>query len=129
MFNNVNWNKIINNVLSYIKKDWKYLIIKVSISQTTYTAKFYYSTKNNEFIDLYKIINDEKRSTINDITMSELKIIPKNFNDPKEKMFITIKTENTGNVKVIYRDIKDGDKLPFDEEHEYIKLNEKDKII
>lgn len=127
MFNNVNWNKIINNVLPYIKKDWKCLMIKASISQTTYTAKFYYSKGDNKFIDLYDIINNEKVSIINDETMSELEKIPKTFNDSKEKMFLTIKAENTGNVKVIYRDIKDGDKLPWDEEHKYLKLNEKDK--
>lgn len=129
MFDNVNWNKIINNILSYIEKDWKYLIIKADISQTSYSSKFYYSKNNNEFIDLYNVIEREKISVVNSDTMSELKKITEKFNDYKEEMFLTIKVENKGNVKVIYRDIKEGNKLPFDESHKHLQLNENDKIM
>lgn len=129
MFDNVNWNKIINNILSYIEKDWKYLIIKADISQTSYSSKFYYSKNNNEFIDLYNVIEREKVSVVNSDTASELKKITEKFNDYKEKMFLTIKVENKGNVKVIYRNIKEGNKLPFDESHKHLHLNENDKIM
>lgn len=129
MFDNINWNKIINNILSYIEKDWKYLIIKADISQTSYSSKFYYSKNNNEFIDLYNVIEREKISVVNSDTMSELKKITEKFNDYKEEMFLTIKVENKGNVKVIYRDIKEGNKLPFDESHKHLQLNENDKIM
>lgn len=129
MFDNVNWNKIINNILSYIEKDWKYLIIKADVSQTSYSIKFYYSKNNNEFIDLYKVIEQKKIFVVNNDTMSELKKITEKFNDYKEKMFLTIKVENKGNVKVIYRDIKDGNKLPWDEIDKHLHLNENDKII
>lgn len=129
MFDNVNWNKIINNILSYIEKDWKYLIIKADISQTSYSSKFYYSKNNNEFIDLYNVIERERISVVNSDTMSELKKITEKFNDYKEEMFLTIKVENKGNVKVIYRDIKEGNKLPFDESHKHLQLNENDKIM
>lgn len=129
MFDNVNWNKIINDILSYIEKDWKYLIIKADISQTSYSAKFYYSKNNNEFIDLYNVIEREKVSVVNNDTISELKKITEKFNDYKEKMFLTIKVENKGNVKVIYRDIKAVNKLPWDESHKHLQLNENDKIM
>lgn len=129
MFDNVNWNKIINNILFYIEKDWKYLIIKADISQTSYSSKFYYSKNNNEFIDLYNVIERKKISVVNSDTMSELKKITEKFNDYKEEMFLTIKVENKGNVKVLYRDIKEGNKLPFDESDKHLQLNENDKIM
>ena len=129
MFDNVNWNKIINNILFYIEKDWKYLIIKADVSQTSYSAKFYYSKNNDDFIDLYNAIEQEKVSVVNNDTMSELKKITEKFNDYKEKMFLTIKVENKGNVKVIYRDIKEENKLPWDEKRKYLQLNENDKIM
>ena len=129
MFDNVNWEAFINNVLSYVEKDWKYLIIKADISQTSYSSKFYYSKNNSEFIDLYNVIEREKISIVNSDTMSELKKITEKFNDYKEEMFLTIKVENKGNVKVIYRDIKEGNKLPFDESDKHLQLNENDKIM
>ena len=126
MFDNVRWDKIINNILYYIKK-WKYLIVKMDISKTSYSTKYYYSQNGNEYIDLYNIIDSEQSSVLSDNTIQELKKITEKFKDYKEKMFITMKVEKTGNVKIIYRDIKEGNKLPFDESIKYLKLNENDK--
>ena len=44
-------------------------------------------------------------------------------------MFLIIKVENKGNVKVIYKDIKEGNKLPWDESHKHLQLNENDKVM
>ena len=129
MFDNVNWNGIINNILSHMDKNWKYLIIKADISKTSYSAKYYYSKNNKNFIDLYDVIDREKVSAVNDGTISELKKITEKFNDYKEEMFLIIKVENKGNVKVIYKDIKEGNKLPWDESHKHLQLNENDKVM
>ena len=127
MFDNVNWNGIINNILSHIDKNWKSLIIKADISKTSYSVKYYYSKNNNDFIDLYNVIGDEKVSVVNNDTLSELKKITENFIPFKESMFLTIKVEKTGNVKVMYRNIKKSNKLPYDASYKYLQLNENDK--
>lgn len=129
MFDNVNWNEIINNILSYIKKDWKYLIVKSDFSKTSYSTNFYYSKDGKEFTNLYNEIDDDKISLLVNNIINELKKITEKFNDHKEKMFLTMKVEKTGNVKIIYRHIKEGNKLPFDEGYKYLQLNDNDKII
>lgn len=127
MFDNINWEKIINSILTYIKKDWKYLIAKFVISKTSYSIKYYYSRNGKDFIDLYNEIDDEKGFLLMDSIMIELKKLIEKFDDHKEKMFLTIKAEKNGNVKIIYRDIKDGNKLPYGEDDKYLQLNENDK--
>ena len=125
MFDNINWEKIINDVLTYIKKDWKYLIVKFSISKTSYSIKYYYSRNEIDYYDLYNEIDTKKSSLL----MDTIKKITETFDVHKQKMFLTIKAEKSGNVKVIYKDIKNTKKLPYDEEIKYLKLNENDKIF
>lgn len=128
MFDNVNWNGIINNVISYIEKDWKYLIIKVDISRTSFSADFYYSKNGNEFIRLYDAIEKEKVQIIFNNTNSELEKISDKFKEYKNiRMFLTIKADKSGNVKILYRNINEGINLPWDESRKYLKLNENDK--
>lgn len=125
MFDNIKWNEIINNILCYVKK-WKYLIVKFVISKTSYSIKYYYSQNGKEFIDLYNVIDDDTGFQLMDSVMNELKNLIEKFDDHKEKMFLTIKVEKSGNVKIIYKDIKNGNKLPFDEDNKFLKLNEND---
>lgn len=127
MFDNINWEIIINNILTYVKKDWKYLIVKFVISKTSYSIKYYYSQNGKEFIDLYNVIDDDTGFRLMDSVMNELKNLIEKFDDHKEKMFLTIKAEKSGNVKIIYKDIKNGNKLPFDEDNKFLNLNEDDK--
>ncbi len=75
MFDNVNWNEFINTVLSYIKKGWKYLVIKADVTKSSYTAKFYYSNDGKEFIDLYNEIDGSERSDVFDSTIPYLEKI------------------------------------------------------
>lgn len=126
MFDNIKWNEIINNILYYVKK-WKYLIVKIDISKTSYSIKYYYSDNGNDFVDLYNIIDDEKSSELFDSIMPELQKITEKFNSHKEKMFLTMKVQKTGNVKIIYSHIKEANKLPFDESNKYLQLNDNDK--
>lgn len=70
---------------------------------------------------------DKKISLLENSIIPELKKIAEKFDDHKEIMFLTIKVEKNGNVKIIYRDIKESNKLPFDESFKYLKLNENDK--
>lgn len=127
MFNNVDWNKIINNVLSFIEKDWEFLIIKSVFSKASYSMKFYYSMNGKEFADLYNEIDDDKASMLVDNTMIEFEKITEAFKDSNEKMFLTVKVESAGNVRVVYRIVQEGDKLPYDESHEYLRLSDSDK--
>ncbi len=129
MFDNVNWNEMINKILSYIKKDWNFLVVKSTMSKTSYSSKFFYSKNGKDFIDLFNEIDDDSISLISEDVINELKKITERFEDYKETMFLTIKIEKSGNVKVIYRDIKEGDKLPFDEGNNYLKLNDSDKVM
>lgn len=129
MFDDIKWKAFINNILSYIKSNWKCVIIKADISRTSYSTKFYYSKNNNKFIDLYNVIDQKQVSVINNEAISEFKKITAKFNDYKEKMFLTIRVEKTGDVKVKYIYIKEGNKLPWDESHKYLQLNENDKLI
>lgn len=128
MFDNVKWEKIINDILYYVKS-WNYLIVKFDISKTSYSIKYYYSENGNDFVDLYNVIDDENSSELFDNIMPELKKISEKFNSHKEKMFLTMKVQKTGNVKIMYSHIKDGNKLPFDEGYKYLKLSEEDKNI
>lgn len=123
MFDNVNWNKIINNTLSYIKEDWEVLTIKSVFSKISYNMKFYYSMDGDSFTDLYNEIDDDDISPLVDNMIVELKKITERFASTEEKMFLTIEAEKTGNVKVIYRDVKEGNKLPYDEDSKYLRLN------
>lgn len=123
MFDNVNWNKIINNTLSYIKEDWEVLAIKSVFSKISYNMKFYYSMDGDSFTDLYNEIDDDDISPLVDNMIVELKKITERFASAEEKMFLTIEAEKTGNVKVIYRDVKEGNKLPYDEDSKYLRLN------
>ena len=127
MFDNVKWDVIINKTIQYIKK-WSYLIIKLDISKTGYSAKYYYSENGIDYIDLYTIIDSEKSFELLDFITPELEKVTKKFDDYKEKMFVTVKVEKNGNVKVIYKDIKEGNKLPFDESNKHLILSEEDKI-
>ena len=129
MFDNVNWNEFINNILSYIEKDWNHLIVKAVISKTSYSAAFWYSENDNDFIDLYDVIEEEKMDIIFNNTITELKKITENLKTDKESIFLTIKVEKTGNVKVVYRNIKESNKLPYDASLEYLEINENDKIM
>jgi len=129
MFDNINWEIIINNILTYVKKDWKYLIVKFVISKTSYSIKFYYSKNGKEYIDLYNIIDDDTVFQLMDSVMNELENLIEKFDDHKEIMFLTIKAEKSGNVKIIYKDIKNGNKLPYDESNKYLQLSDNDKII
>lgn len=126
MFDNVRWDEIINNILCYIK-NWKYLIVKFDISKTSYSDKYYYSKNGNDFVDLHNIINNEESFALSDNIIPELEKITEKFNDHKEKMFITMKVEKTGSVKIIYRDIKEGNKISYDESFKYLQLSENDK--
>ena len=63
MFDDIKWKAFINNILSYIKSNWKCVIIKADISRTSYSTKFYYSKKritstvfilSNQFIKKYR---------------------------------------------------------------------------
>lgn len=128
MFDNVKWEKIINDILYYVKS-WNYLIVKFDISKTSYSIKYYYSENGNDFVDLYNVIDDEKSSELFDNIMPELKKISEKFNSHKEKMFLTMKVQKTGTVKIIYSHIKDSNKLPFDEGYKYLKLSEENKNI
>ena len=128
MFDNVNWNEFINNITSHTKKSWKYLIVKADISKTSYSANFYYSKNGEEFICLNDSLSDEKLSYVYNYAMPELMKITEKFKDHKERMFLTIKVENSGNVKVIYRDVREGNKIPWDESNKNLQLNENDKM-
>ncbi len=127
MFDNVNWNDFINEVLSYLKGNWKYLIIKADISKTSYSSKFYYSKDESNYIDLYNELENNAQSDIFDATIPYLESITNKFDSGKERMFLTVKAEKSGNVKVLYRNIKDASKLPFDESINYLRINENDK--
>lgn len=129
MFDNVNWNEFINNILSYIEKDWNHLIVKAVVSKISYSAAFWYSENDNDFIDLYDAIEEEKMDIIFDNTITELKKITENLKTNEESIFLTIKVEKTGNVKVVYRNIKESNKLPYDASIEYLEINENDKIM
>lgn len=128
MFDNVNWNELLNNVISHLEKDWETLIIKADISKSSYSAKFYYAQKDKEFVDLYNVIDNEKTSAVFGDTVAALKPITANFGSYGEGMFLTVKAERNGNVKVSYRYIKDADRLPYDEGNKYLQLNEKDYL-
>ena len=128
MFDNIKWEEIINNILYYVKR-WEYLIVKFNVSKTSYSIKYYYSKNGNNYVDLYNAIDDEKSSQLFDNIMPELKKITEKFNSHKEKMFITMKVQKTGNVKIIYSYTKEGNKLPFDAGYKYLKLSEEDKNI
>ena len=129
MFDNVNWNEFINNILSCIDKNWKCLIIKADISKTSYSPAFYYSKNDKDFFNFYDVIDDKKMDIIFDNTISEFKKITETFKPNKERMFLTIKVEKMGNVKVVYRNIKESNKLPYDESRKYLQLNENDKVM
>ncbi len=128
MFDNIEWNEIINNILCYVKS-WNYLIVKIDLSKTSYSIKYYYSKNGNDFVDLYNIIDNKKSRELLDGLIPELKKITEKFNNHKEKMFLTMKVQKNGNVKILYNHIKDSNKLPFDEGYKYIKLSEEDKSI
>ena len=128
MFDNVKWEKIINDILYYVKS-WNYLIVKFDISKTSYSIKYYYSENGNDFVDLYNVIDDENSSELFDNIMPELKKISEKFNSHKEKMFLTMKVQKTGNVKIMYSHIKDSNKLPFDAGYKYLKLSSENKNI
>ena len=128
MFDNIKWEEIINNVLYYVKR-WNYLIVKFDISKTSYSIKYYYSKNGNNYVDLYNAIDDEKASQLFDNIMPELKKISEKFNSHKEKMFLTMKVQKTGNVKIMYSHIKDSNKLPFDAGYKYLKLSSENKNI
>lgn len=127
MFDNINWNKIINDILSHVEEDWKYLMIKATVSKTSYSAKIYYAKKDMDFIDLWQVIAQEKMMIVLKNALLEFKKMTENFSSLEETMLLTIKVENTGDVKILYRDIKEGDKLSFDTSHQYLELNENDK--
>jgi hypothetical protein len=127
MFDNVNWNEFINTVLSYVKKNWKYLVIKADITKSSYTAKFYYSDDGKEYIDLYNEIDGSARSNVFDSTIPYLEKITEKFENRNERLFFTVKANSNGDVKVCFRKIADGNKLPFDESTNYLRLSENDK--
>lgn len=127
MFDNINWNKILNCMIPHINKKWKYLIIKADLSQTSYSVDFHYSINGNQFIRSYDAFDKNVVREIFDRITSEFKNITDKFNGTKEKMFLTIKASNSGNVKVLYSYIKEGNKLPWDESRKYFKLSEEDK--
>jgi len=127
MFENIDWNEFINTVLSYIKEDWKKLVIKADVSRTSCSAKFYYSSDSGEYKDLYNVIDDEKVSDIFDEAIPFLENISDTFESSKERVFFTVKVNSNGDVKVYFRKIADGNKLPFDESTNYLRLSENDK--
>ena len=127
MFDNVNWNEFINTVLSYIKKDWKYLVIKADVTKSSYTAKFYFSNDGKEYIDLYNEIDGNARSDVFDSTIPYLEKITEKFETRNERLFFMVKANNNGDVKVHFRKIPEGSKLPFDESTNYLRLSENDK--
>lgn len=122
MFDNINWEKIINIILEYVKRDWKYLTIKIAISKSSYSMKYYYSNNGKEYIDINKLIDNDKVFSIMDDIADELDSLINKFESNNEKMFITIEVEKNGNVKVRYSDIKNSDKLPYDEEIKYLSI-------
>lgn len=131
MFDNVDWDKLINSVLPHIKKKWSFLIVKAEISKNSYSTKYYYTKNGQDFIDLYKEIwNDrDKVNTLNHAVDSELEKITDKFQDRKQSMLLTIKIEKIGNVKVIYKNIKNGDKLPYDQATAHLRLADNDKTM
>ena len=128
MFDNINWNKIINDILSHTKKGWKHLVIKINITKRSISEKYYYSINYKDYIDLFKQIDNKAISETNHNLMSELKPLTDKFTD-NEKMFLTVKVERNGNVKVLYKDFKEGNKIPFDESNKYLLLNQNDKTL
>lgn len=129
MFDNVNWNEFINNILSYIERDWRNLIVKAVVSKASYDVVFWCSENDNDFIDLYDVMEEKRWDIIYDNTITELEKITENFKTYEESMFLTIKVEKNGNVKVVYRKIKESNKLPYDAKLEYLEINENDKIM
>ena len=125
MFDNVNWNELINNVLIYVKK-WNYLIIKADISKSSYSTKFYYSKEDKTFLDLYSTIDGKDRRDMFNSILPNLKKISEQFKTKDERLFFTVKVESNGNVKVIYRKLNNGNKLPDDEGINYLELNKND---
>ncbi len=120
MFDNVNWNNIINSVITYIKKDWTNLTFKFFISKRSYSDKYYYSMDGKNFIDLYKDIDVQNILSLSNSIRPELKKIMENIEDDNGKMFLTMKAEMNGNVKIIHRYVKEGEKIPFDEKNKYL---------
>jgi len=125
MLKDLNFEKIINSIVSNINSEWNYLIVKMNFTKRSFTAKYYYSKDGIEYSDLDKD-NVEIFDLIEQI-MEELDpFTDKNFSND-ELMFITIKATKEGNVKVIYKDVKNGNKILYDEEMAYGKLNDSDK--
>ena len=77
---------------------------------------------------MYNVIDKEKVSSVSDDTVTALKPITANFGSYGEGMFLTVKAERNGNVKVSYRYIKEANRLPYDESNKYLELNEKDYL-
>ncbi len=125
MFENVNWDELINSVLIYVKK-WKYLVIKVDISKSSYSTKFYYSKEDKVYVDLYSTIDEKDSRNFFNSIFPKLTKISEQFKTKDERLFFTVKVENNGNVKVIYRKLNNGNKLPDDEGIKYLELNKND---
>ena len=118
MFDNVNWNRILDKILAYIEKNWEKLIIKAYFSKMSFSAKYYYSKKDNEFIDLDNTVKEMEE--INKTSFEELMKITQKFTGSDETMFLTMKVDKKGNLKVIYKDIKEGNRIPWDEVDKYL---------
>jgi len=58
--------------------------------------------------------------------LPNLKKISEQFKTKDERLFFTVKVESNGNVKVIFRKLNNGNKLPDDEGINYLELNKND---
>ena len=128
MIENYNWEELINYILSYIDGDWNYLIVKNDLNRRSFTSKFYFSVDGKEYFDFFKVVDRDKMNTIFHELLDKFRYITEKL-DNKEKILLTLKVKKTGEVKVIYRLIKNGDKLPFDKSINYIRLTDEDKIM